>query len=138
MQSLKYVGLALVAFTLGLITSHLIPHREGSQEIVKAEASTNRIIERVTTIEGPKEAPKTRIVEKIIEEKKSEILLRPKTRYRLGLHVEVNRVMPPTLDEIRASLEVKVGVRMGDLPLWLEGGYKPSDKSLTLGLSYEF
>ena len=54
-------------------------------------------------------------------------------RYSLGLAIASTAIMQPSLSDV----VVDVGIRLGNLPLWLTGSYAIQGKAV-VGLRFEF
>lgn len=59
------------------------------------------------------------------------------SKYKVGVlvHTDINS---DTLRKPELDYSALVGARLGDLPIWVEGTYKFKDKSVGVGLSWEF
>lgn len=101
-----------------------------------------QVTKDTTTQENTKQQDQNNVVEK--EKKKEEqkvvtvIQSATPSQYRLGVkeHLNYERLLP-TSAQLEHNAEVTGAYRLAG-PLWLECGYQPATKDVSLGLSVEF
>lgn len=115
------------------------------EKIVEVDRVVNRTATTETKITKPdgtivesRQRVETDVKEKIktdekVKERVKEVASDVKTRYRLGVDYLPSMAAPTITD-----VELRAGVRLGDLPLWLESGFDVKHRQMSIGVAIEF